>query len=191
MHLDALAGDHGPVAVLEIADRVGERAERDRVRPQIHFAVTMADGERRAVAGADHQIIVAGKDEAERERAAQTRQRQFHRFHGLVAAREQIVDEMQHNLGVGLGVELGALLFELFAQLAEIFDDAVVNDGELVGRVRMGVGLVRLAVRRPARVADADLAEERLFLQPLLEIFQFAFCTCLLYTSDAADDYSV
>ena len=46
-------------------------AERDRVRAEIHFAVAVADRERRAVAGADHQIVVAGEDEAERERAAQ------------------------------------------------------------------------------------------------------------------------
>ena len=72
----ALAGQHDPVAVFEIADRVGERAERDGVGAEIHLAVAIADRERRAVAGADHEIVVAGEDEAEREGAAQPRQRQ-------------------------------------------------------------------------------------------------------------------
>ena len=63
-------------------------AERDRVRAQIHLAVAIADRERRAVAGADHQIVVAGEDEAERERAAQLRQRRLHRFDRLDALGE-------------------------------------------------------------------------------------------------------
>ena len=73
----ALAGQHDPVAVLEIADGVGERAERDRVRSQIHLALAIADRERRAVAGADHQVVFAGEDEAERKCAAQLRQRRL------------------------------------------------------------------------------------------------------------------
>ena len=57
-HAD-FAGQHHPVAVLEIADGVGERRQRDRVRAQIHLAVAMADRQRRALAGADHQIAMA------------------------------------------------------------------------------------------------------------------------------------
>ena len=81
---------------------------------------------------------------------------------------------MGDHLGVGLGAEHGALLFELVAQLAEILDDAVVDDGEPVGRVRMGVVLGRLAVGRPAGVADADGAGERLAREPRFEIAQLA-----------------
>ena len=85
----ALVRQHHPVAVFEIADRIGEGTERDRVRPQIHFAVAVTDRERRAVAGADHQIVVAGEDEAERERAAQFRQRRPHRLDRLDALLQQ------------------------------------------------------------------------------------------------------
>ena len=52
------AGQNHPVAVLEIADGVGEGRERDGVRAQIHLAVAVADRQRRALAGADHQIPV-------------------------------------------------------------------------------------------------------------------------------------
>ncbi|MGY3366387.1 hypothetical protein ACVWZL_003512 [Bradyrhizobium sp. GM2.4] len=170
----ACMGQHDPVAVLEIADRVGERPERDGVGAEIHLAVTIADRERRTVARADHQIVLAREDEAECERAAQPRQRQFHRFHRLVAAREQVVDEMQHDLGVGLGVEHRAFLFELLAQLAEILDDAVVNDGDTLGRVRVRIVHGRLSVGGPAGVTDSGRALERLGLQPLLQILQLA-----------------
>src|SRR5262245_15053872 len=78
------------------------------------------------------------------------------------------------HLGVGLGAELGTLLLELVAQLAEILDDSVVHDCKAVGGVRMRVALGRLAVRRPAGVADAADARERLALEPRLEIAQLA-----------------
>ena len=154
---------------------VGERAERDRVRAQIHFAVAIADRERRAVARADHQIVVAGEDEAERERAAQLRQRRPHRLDRLDALRKIAVDQMQHDLGVGLGLEHRAALLELLAQFAKILDDAVVDHGDALGGVRMGVVLGRLAVGGPAGVADAAMAGQRFALQPRFEIFQLAF----------------
>src|ERR1019366_8476203 len=64
-----------------------------------------------------------------------------------------------------LAGELGAVFDQPFAQLAKILDDAVRGAGEAVGGVRMGVALGRLAVRRPAGMADADIAGERLARQ--------------------------
>ena len=81
---------------------------------------------------------------------------------------------MRDHLGVGLAGELRAVLLQLVAQLAEILDDAVVHDRELVGGVRMRVVLGRLAVGRPAGVADADGALQRLALQPRFEIAELA-----------------
>ena len=158
----AVARQHDPVAVLEIGDGVGERPERDRVRAEIHLALAIADRERRAVARADHQIVFAGEDEAERERAAKLRQRRPHRLDRLDAVLEHVVDQMQHDLGVGLGLEDRALFLQLLAQLAKILDDAVVDDGDALGRMRMRVVLGRPAVGGPARVADAAVAGERL-----------------------------
>ena len=63
---------------------------------------------------------------------------------------------------------------DLALQRLEILDDAVVDDGDALGRVRMGIRFGRRAVRRPARVADAGRAGERLGLQPRLEIDELA-----------------
>src|SRR6266851_1275357 len=82
---------------------------------------------------------------------------------------------MQDRLGVGFGLEDGALFLERFAQLAEILDDAAVDDGDALGGVRMGVVLSRPAMRGPAGVPDSGPACERGFAQPLLEVFQLAF----------------
>ncbi len=118
---------------------------------------------------------MALEDKAERERAAQLRQRGFHRVLGRQALGEIRTDEMHRHLGIGLAGEPRALLFQRLAQFAEILDDAVVNDGDAVGGMRMRVGLGRLAVGGPAGMADADMPLQRRGLEPGFEIFQFAF----------------
>ena len=82
---------------------------------------------------------------------------------------------MGDHLGVGLGRELDALLLQLLAQLAEILDDAVVDHRDLVGRVRMGIDLVRPAMGGPTGVADSAHAGERLAGETLFEILELAF----------------
>ena len=69
---------------------------------------------------------------------------------------------MHHDFGVGLAGEFGALLFQRQAQFAKILDDAVVDDGDVVGGMRMRVVLGRLAMGGPAGVADAAEARQRL-----------------------------
>ena len=162
------------VAVLQIGDGIGERGERDRVRAQIHLAVAVADRERRALAGADQQILLALEQEGEREGAAQPRQRRRYRLDRRAALLHLLRHQMGDHLGVGLGAEFRALLLQLLAQLAEVLDDAVVHHRQPVGGMRMGIGLVRLAVGGPAGMADADDAHERLRAQLGLEVAQLA-----------------
>ncbi len=81
---------------------------------------------------------------------------------------------MGDDLGVGVRAELRALLFEFLAQLAEILDDAVVDNGEAVGGVGMGVALSRPTVGRPAGMADANVAGERLTRELRFEVTQLA-----------------
>ena len=171
----AAAGEHDEVAVLEVADLAGERRERDGIRAEIHLAVAIADGERRTLARPDQEVFLAGKQEGEREGALEPRQRHRDRGDRAGALRHLVGDEMGDHLGVGLGHELGAAGLELGAQLGEILDDAVVDHRDAVGRVGMGVDLVRTAVGRPAGVADADGARERLLGEPDLEIAELTF----------------
>ncbi len=81
---------------------------------------------------------------------------------------------MGDDLGVGIGAELRAIVLELLAQLAEILDDSIVHHREAVGGMRMRVALGRTAMGRPAGVADADRAVERLALEPAFEVAQLA-----------------
>ena len=170
-----VAADDGPVAVFEIGDRVGERRKRDGVGAEEHLALAMADGQRRAVAGADDQVLVALEHDGQRKGAFQPLQRVVRGRYRVGAALQFARDQMGDHLGVGLRGKDVAVGDQFVAQLGEILDDAVVDHGDAVGKMRMRVGLVGNAMRCPARVADADGAVERLGLQPLLEIDQLAF----------------
>ena len=73
-----------------------------------------------------------------------------------------VVDAVRDDLGVGVGRERVALFLEVRTQLFVVLDDAIVNDGDRVTRqVRVGVGFVGHAVRRPARMGDAGAAADR------------------------------
>ena len=164
-----------PVAVLEIADRVGERGKRNGVGAEIHLAVAIADRERWALARADEEIVLAGEQKGEREGAAQARQRRLDRVDRRAALIHLHGNQVGHDLGVGLGAELCALAFQLLTQLAKVLDDAVVNHRHPVGGVGVGIGLVRPPMGGPAGVADAGGTLERLALQPGLQVPELAF----------------
>src|SRR5262249_16129040 len=84
---------------------------------------------------------------------------------------------MGDDLGIGIGAERRAGFLQLLAQLAEILDDAVVDDGEALGGMWVRVIFGRSTVGSPARVADADRAGERLAREPGFEIAQLALGT--------------
>ena len=82
---------------------------------------------------------------------------------------------MGNDLGVGFAGKLRALLLEVLPQLAKILDDAVMNHGDILGCVGMGVVFGRLAMGSPAGMTDAGMALERRILQSRFEIFELAF----------------
>jgi hypothetical protein len=70
------------------------------------------------------------------------------------ALTEVLLDEVRHDLGVGLALELMPARAELGAQLLVVLDDAVDDDRDLACAVvvRVSVFVAGPAVRRPARV---------------------------------------
>ena len=85
------------------------------------------------------------------------------------------MNQLRDDFGIGVAGERRAVLDEFFAQFTEILDDAIVNDGDAIGRVRVRVALGRLAVRRPARMTDAGVAGQRLAIELRFEVLQLAF----------------
>ncbi len=169
------AGQHRPIAVFEIGDFVGEGRECQGVGADEHFASAIADGERAALTGDDHEVVIAAKDHGKRKCAFEPLQRVIDGAHRIVPGTQLAGDEMGDDLGVGVAGEGGAFSHQLLFQLAKILDDAVMHDRDIVGHMRVRVGLGRLAVGRPAGMADAGLAHERRILEARLEIAQFAF----------------
>ena len=101
--------------------------------------------------------------------------RRLNRLLGRFAFRKFVLDDERRDFGIGLGRKRMAVGGEFLAQRPEILDDAVVDDREPRRSVRMGVGFGRLAVRRPARVADADRAAKRRRGEFRLQVLELAF----------------
>ena len=172
---DALPPQHRPIAVLEIDDRVGERRQRDCIGAHEHLAIAEPDGERTALARHDHQIVVPAEDHSERKGAFQPLQRIVDGAHRVVAGLQLAGDEMSDHLSVSVAGEGGAVAHQLFFQLTEILDDAVMHHRHQLGHMRVGIGFDRLAMGGPAGMADAGVAHQRLALEAVFEITQLAF----------------
>ena len=126
------------------------------------------------MARSDQEILFALEQVDEREGAAQTPQRRVNGLGRRFAIREFVFNHEGGDLRIRLGRECVAFRDEFLAQRLEVLDDPVVDDGEPARGVRMGVGLGRLAVRRPAGVADADRTQERRRGEPGLEVLELA-----------------
>ncbi|BDZ49112.1 hypothetical protein GCM10025867_13530 [Frondihabitans sucicola] len=124
------------------------------------LAVAQADHQRRVAASADDDAGLVGVHDEQGEGALEAVHDPSQRL-GEVADRAVLAgDEVGGDLGVGLGGEDRALEEELFFQVGEVLDDAVVDQRQLatVGEVRVRVLIGRAAVGRPAGVPDAGRA---------------------------------
>ena len=77
-------------------------------------------------------------------------------------------DQVGEDFGIGLARERVAFADQFGAQRGVVLDDPVVDDGEFprAVQVRVRVFIRRAAVGGPARVADADVAVQRLRRSP-------------------------
>ena len=62
-----------------------------------------------------------------------------HGGHQVVRLGISLFDQMREDLGIGLALKVVAAALQLFAQLGEVLDDAVVDDGDTT--VAAGVGV--------------------------------------------------
>ena len=157
-------------------DHVARVAEDGRdVGGDEELAVAEADDDRRAVSNGDDLFGVVGRDQHQGEQPAHQQQRAPHRILEPVVF-HLAFDQVRDDLRVGFGDELVALALQLVLQIEVVLDDAVVDDDDLAGAIAVGMGVLfgRPAVRRPARVADAVVAGERMFGDDVFELRQLA-----------------
>src|SRR5262249_19837717 len=82
---------------------------------------------------------------------------------------------MRDCLGVGFADEFASLFGQPLAQFAKILYDAVMNDRNEIGGVRMGIVFGRPAMRCPAGMTNTDIAPKRFAIEPSFERAQLAF----------------
>ncbi len=158
-HPNAVAPNLGQVALLEIDEPLGHGQQRRHTAGDEVFAVAEADHERARHSRHDDAVRVFGIDDQQRVRALETLHRLADGLDEVHALLDEIMDEVCGDLGVGLRIEHVALGQHLVLDRLEVLDDAVVDDGDAAARdVRMRIRLGDAAVRRPARMSNADVA---------------------------------
>ena len=98
-------------------------------------------------------------------------QRRAHRVYESTG-REVRFDQVRDDLGVGVSAERVPGIGEPLLERDEVLDDAVVDDDDpsRAVTVRVGIVLARFAMRRPARVADPEVAGDWLRGEARLEV---------------------
>ena len=154
--LDACGRELGKLTVLEHHDIAGGVDERDDIGGDIGAGLARADHDRGILAGhGNHAGLVSahggqtiGTDHVGASLAHGGRQ--------VVRLGISLFDQMREDLGIGLALKVVAAALQLFAQLGEVLDNAVVDDGDatIAAGVGMGVDNGRLAVSGPAGMAD-------------------------------------
>ena len=141
------------------------------------FVAANAEEQRAAAARADDEAGMRGVDDGDAVGADNFFEGVADGF-GEVAVGLfiMVADEVGEDFGVGLGGELVALGDEAVFEELMVFDDAVVDEGELAGlvEVRMGVGVGGRAMGGPAGVADANGAGDGLFAEEAGEFIDAA-----------------
>jgi len=168
---DAIAGEHGELAVGEEVDVAGVVEDSGDVGGEEELAIADADDGGRAHAGGDELVGVVGGHDSDGEGSGEVfdgfangffecwPHRRYlpygrcafgvavltapaGRCHQLLHLLELLLDEVGDDLGVGLGDEGVAFGGELLLEGEVVFDDAVVDDDEGAGAVAVRVGVL-------------------------------------------------
>jgi hypothetical protein len=118
-------------------------------------AMEEAHDERRLVPYAGEHVRLVMVDGDDREVPLEPRKDTSQRLREIAVV--FLLEEMDYDLGVGLGGERVAARGELLSELDVVLDDPVEDDRQpprLAAGQRMGIHLRHGAVRRPARVTE-------------------------------------
>ena len=172
VHADAVVIQYRDLLVLQENHVARVAQQRRDVRRDKALAVLCTNHQRAVVARAKQLARLPVAYHAQRVAALQHPHQADER--GLHIALVQVVQQVRHDLGIGLADKHRALALQEFAQGGVVFDDAVMHHRNAVFEVgmRVRVQVAGLAVGRPAGVPDADAAVHGLGLQQTFQVFQ-------------------
>jgi len=155
-HLDRVGADRGDLVLADLNGTAGVLDEGCDVGTQEVFPVTKTDNQGRVAASADDNAGLVLVDDEKGEGAVQAGDHLLEGLGDILGLLVGLANQKRGDLGVGVAREDGALGEQLFFQLEEVLDDAVVNEGELavVTELRVRVAVGRSTVGCPAGVAD-------------------------------------
>src|SRR5579872_1213465 len=171
----SVARERGHFAVLEEDELARVREQRRNVAGAEHFSVAQTDDER--VVGARHDDLVGRVDGENRDGVSAAHAREGGAYgmnQRYLGRREGRVEQVREDLAVRVAAKARTTGLELLPQGGMVFDDAVVDERHLAGRVRVRVVLAGASVRRPARMADPGRAREGRLAERRVEVGEFA-----------------
>lgn len=172
-----VAVDDGDLSVVDVDEILRVFDDRRGVRREEILALADADNHRAALTCGDDLVAVALLDDGDGIGADHLLEGLLHGFEQRAAVRRaDIFDQVDQHLRVGAAAERVAVGRQGILQHAEVLDDAVVDQGDVLrfGVVGVCIGIVRHAVRGPARVGDADRAVEVLAREEMLQVGDLA-----------------
>ena len=164
VELRAVLGEAGDLQVADVIDVARVLEQRRDVGGEERLPFARADDHGAVLARGEDLLWVVRKEHGQRVGAADAHHAAGECVDGAaLILLVVVVHELDGDLGIRLGLEAIAVLLQLLAQLLMVLDDAVVHrdNRHVVAAVRVRVALRGLAVRGPARVADAAGALER------------------------------
>ena len=154
--LDACGRELGKLTIFEHHDIAGGIDKRDYIGGNVGAGLAHADHNRGVLAGNGDHARFVGAHGGQAIGAHHVGAGLAHGSHQVARLGIGLFDQVRENFGIGLALKVMAAALQLFAQLGEVLDDAVVDDGDatIAAGVGMGVDNGRLAVSGPAGMAD-------------------------------------
>jgi hypothetical protein len=160
----AVLGEARELVVVELDDVGGHGCERSHVGGGVGTVRRGGHDERGALARDDDLPGGVRAHHGERPGPLEPLARVAHGAHEVTLRGPVpgVLDQVGDDLGVGVAPQRVAGAGEIGAQLLEVLDDAVVDDGDAAAAIQVGVSVPvgRGAVRGPTRVRDAGVAHQ-------------------------------
>ena len=177
-HLVAIPSQQRQLAVLQEHHLARVFQNGRYVGSHKHFPLPQTQGNAPGIANARANQLVGmvHRHRHHRIRPVQQGKRLARRRQPRQASGQIPLQELHNHLGVCFRLKAHPFRLQLFAQRQEVLDNAVVHHRHPAGHAHVGmrVTLGRLAMRRPARMANANVPHQRRFRQHALQVMQLA-----------------